>query len=64
MKHILSVVFLISNLYFSQSYKTPFEQGNGNQTTTFHAMRAYYQQLAKDFQNRYYITTLTNLANL
>ncbi|BAO54265.1 M14 family metallopeptidase [Nonlabens marinus] len=30
-------------------YKTPFELGNGNQTTTYQDCIAFYQQLANDF---------------
>ena len=55
MKVILAASLFVSTIVFGQSYKTPFEQGNGNQTTTFAAMRSYYQQLAKDFKTIEYL---------
>jgi len=50
MKAIFMASLFLSTILWGQSYKTPFEQGNGNQTTTYAAMRSYYQQLAKDFK--------------
>ena len=55
MKAILATLFLVSITIFGQSNKTAFEQGNGNQTTTYASMRAYYQQLEKDFKNIQYL---------
>ncbi|MGL6037314.1 MAG: hypothetical protein ACRC0E_00250 [Soonwooa sp.] len=50
MKAIFIASLFLSTILWGQSYETPFEQGNGNQTTTYATMRSYYQQLAKDFK--------------
>lgn len=50
MKLTYFLLFLSSSLFFSQqSYQTPFEKGNGNQTVTYDEMNAYYQGLAEKF---------------
>ena len=46
----LSLFLLFSSFIFSQDLKTPFEKGNGNQSTTYEECIAYYTQLAKQFQ--------------
>ena len=50
MKYISILSLLITSLLSSQiKHQTPFEKGNGNQTTTYAAMVQYYDILAKDF---------------
>ncbi|WP_226063565.1 M14 family metallopeptidase [Kaistella polysaccharea] len=50
MKYISFFSLLIANLLFSQTnYQTPFEKGNGNQTTTYAEMVEFYDNLAKNF---------------
>lgn len=56
MKNQILFFLLVVQCCFAQSYKTPFEQGNGNQTTTFSAMQSYYQQLAKNYNSIEYTT--------
>ena len=47
----LSFLFILSaNLLFSQSNQTPYEKGNGNQTTTYKEMGDFYNDLAKNFK--------------
>ena len=47
----LSFLFILSaNLLFSQSNQTPYEKGNGNQTTTYTEMGDFYNGLAKNFK--------------
>lgn len=46
----LTLLLLFSSIVFSQDLKTPFEKGNGNQTTTYEECIAYYTQLANQFQ--------------
>ena len=47
----LSFLFILSaNLLFSQSNQTPYEKGNGNQTTTYTEMGNFYNDLAKNFK--------------
>ncbi|WP_313028518.1 hypothetical protein [Soonwooa sp.] len=55
MKAIFIASLFVSTILWGQSYKTPFEQGNGKQTTTYATMRSYYQQLAKDFKTISYL---------
>ena len=50
MKTLQILFFLLSIFTFSQSFQTPFEKGNGNQTVTFEEMRTYYQKLDKEFE--------------
>ncbi len=56
MKKILFCLCLSSTLYDAQILKTPFEQGNANQTTTFEAMRSFYQALEKQYPSIQYTT--------
>ena len=46
----LTLLLLFSSIVFSQDLKTPFEKGNGNQSTTYEDCIAYYTQLANQFQ--------------
>ncbi|VXB88130.1 conserved hypothetical protein [Flavobacterium sp. 9AF] len=46
----LSLFLLFSTFVFSQNLKTPFEKGNGNQSTTYEDCIAYYTQLANQYQ--------------
>ena len=56
MKKILILFFvLLSGRSYSQTL-TPYEQGNGNQTTTFDEMRRYYQGLAQQYTSISYAT--------
>ncbi|ASK31205.1 hypothetical protein CEY12_14330 [Chryseobacterium sp. T16E-39] len=56
MKLIPFLLFLSSSLFFSQQlYQTPFEKGNGNQTTTYDEMNSYYQDLASKFPSIQYL---------
>lgn len=48
--------FLSSSLFFAQNtFQTPFEKGNGNQTVTYDEMNSYYQNLAKNFNTIQYL---------
>lgn len=49
MKKILFLL-LISSLTFSQDLKTPYEEGNGNQSTTYDECIAYYKNLDAQFE--------------
>ncbi|NHN24310.1 M14 family metallopeptidase [Flavobacterium jejuense] len=42
--------FLTSTLIVAQDLKTPFEKGNGNQSTTYEECIEYYKMLANQFQ--------------
>lgn len=51
MKFLITLFFLGSSLIFSQTKPlTPFEKGNGNQTTTYTEMVKFYDDLAKEFK--------------
>lgn len=52
----LSILFILISVFGYSQIRTPFEQGNGNQTTTFEAMRSYYQNLEKQYPSIQYIT--------
>ncbi len=50
MKFLPALFLFLSSILFSQTkFQTPFEKGNGNQTTTYAEMVQYYDVLAKDF---------------
>lgn len=52
-------LILFSFMLFGRSYAqmpTPYERGNGNQSTTFEEMRAYYQELAEKYSSIHYET--------
>ena len=55
MKNLLILLLLISAFANSQ-IQTPFEKGNGNQTTTFEEMRKFYQDLSKQYPSINYVT--------
>ena len=50
MKFKLLIILFSSNLLFSQDFKTPYEKGNGNQTTTYEEMVKYYNDLDQNFE--------------
>ena len=50
MKFLPALFLFLSSILFSQTkFQTPYEKGNGNQTTTYAEMVQYYDVLAKDF---------------
>ena len=54
MRYILSLLLLSSLFSYSQEkYLTPFEKGNGNQSTTYEECIAYYQNLDSAFETVY-----------
>ena len=51
MKFKLLFLLFISNSLFAQNqFQTPFEKGNGNQTTTYQEMGKFYDDLAQNFK--------------
>ncbi|MFD2892688.1 hypothetical protein ACFS5J_11770 [Flavobacterium chuncheonense] len=44
-------LFLISIISFSQNLKTPYEKGNGNQSTTYTECIAFYKNLDSQFES-------------
>lgn len=54
LKYLL--IFLSTSLLLAQnSFQTPFEKGNRNQTVTYEEMNSYYQDLAKNFSTIQYL---------
>nr|WP_314494832.1 hypothetical protein [uncultured Chryseobacterium sp.] len=54
LKYLL--LFLSTSLFFSQTpFQTPFEKGNGNQTSTYREMNDFYENLAKNFSTIQYL---------
>lgn len=51
MKKISLFFIFQAVLSFAQDFKTPFEKGNGNQTTTYEEMVKFYALLDQKFQN-------------
>ncbi|SFI89260.1 Zinc carboxypeptidase [Kaistella treverensis] len=52
MKFKLLFLLLLSNFFLAQNnFPTPYEKGNGNQTTTYAEMVKYYADLAKNFKS-------------
>ncbi|WP_445721640.1 M14 family zinc carboxypeptidase [Flavobacterium sp.] len=49
MRLLTTLTLLFSVFSFSQNLKTPFENGNGNQSTTYEDCIAYYKTLAQKF---------------
>ena len=46
------LVFLLQTVFsFAQDFKTPYEKGNGNQTTTYEEMVKFYEDLDKNFES-------------
>ena len=53
MKYFI-IILLLSTFVFAQkkqNYSTPFENGNGNQSTTYQDCIAFYKKLDSDFDN-------------
>mgnify|MGYP000382003899 FL=1 len=48
----LSLLFILQSVFLlSQDFKTPFEKGNGNQSTTYEEMVKFYDDLDKKFES-------------
>ena len=45
----LSILFILISVFGYSQIQTPYEKGNGNQTTTFDEMRKFYQELSKQY---------------
>ncbi len=52
----LSILFLLISVFGYSQMLTPYEKGNGNQTTTFDEMRKFYQELSKQYPSISYET--------
>ena len=52
----LSILFILISVFGYSQIQTPYEKGNGNQTTTFDEMRKFYQELAKQYPSISYET--------
>ena len=47
-----TLLFLFQTVFsFAQDFKTPYEKGNGNQTTTYEEMVKFYDDLDKNFES-------------
>ena len=51
MKKITLLLLVQTVFSFAQDFKTPYEKGNGNQTTTYEEMVKFYDDLDKKCQN-------------
>ena len=48
----ITLLFLVQTVFsFAQDFKTPYEKGNGNQTTTYEEMVKYYENLDQNFES-------------
>lgn len=48
----ITLLFLLQTIFsFAQDFKTPYEKGNGNQTTTYEEMVKFYEDLDKNFES-------------
>ena len=47
----LSLLFFSVALFSQNNFTTPFERGNGNQTTTYEECIAFYEKLDESFAN-------------
>lgn len=48
----ITLLFLIQTVFsFAQDFKTPYEKGNGNQTTTYEEMVKFYDDLDQKFES-------------
>ena len=48
----ITLLFLFQTIFsFGQDFKTPYEKGNGNQTTTYEEMVKFYDDLDKNFES-------------
>ena len=46
----ITLLFLVQTVFsFAQDFKTPYEKGNGNQTTTYEEMVKFYEDLDNAF---------------
>ncbi|GGG43836.1 hypothetical protein [Epilithonimonas arachidiradicis] len=45
----LSILFILISIFGYSQILTPYEKGNGNQTTTFDEMRKFYLELSKQY---------------
>ena len=52
----LSILFILISAFAQSHMLTPYEKGNGNQTTTFDEMRKFYQELSKQYPSISYET--------
>ena len=52
----LSILFILISAFAQSQMLTPYEKGNGNQTTTFDEMRKFYQELSKQYPSIIYET--------
>ena len=52
----LSILFIVISVFGYSQMLTPYEKGNGNQTTTFDEMRKFYQELSKQYPSISYET--------
>jgi len=52
----LSILFILISVFGYSQILTPYEKGNGNQTTTFDEMRKFYQELSKQYPSISYET--------
>ncbi|WP_374444319.1 M14 family zinc carboxypeptidase [Epilithonimonas sp.] len=52
----LTILFIFISTFAQSQIQTPFEKGNGNQTTTFDEMRQFYQELSKQYPSISYET--------
>ena len=50
MKNLLLLFCVISTFGFGQNLKTPYERGNGNQTSTYEEMLKFYNELDDKYQ--------------
>jgi len=52
----ITLLFLVQTVFsFAQDFKTPYEKGNGNQTTTYEEMVKFYEDLDKNFESIYVV---------
>lgn len=48
----ITLLFLVQTVFsFAQDFKTPYEKGNGNQTTSYEEMVKFYEDLDKNFES-------------
>ena len=48
----ITLLFLFQTVFsFAQDFKTPYEKGNGNQTTSYEEMVKFYEDLDKNFES-------------
>ena len=50
MRFLKIALFFLSYIAFSQDLKTPYEKGNGNQSTTYDECISYYKNLDTQFE--------------